>query len=134
MSMSGVRAVSLLLVLGAAGASAQPITPIPPVYEQCTNLATPGQTPPAGQQLLYCKAGSGYCAKDAAGVEKCTGTGAVGPPGPAGAAIVSVGTTPPATPVSGQLWWRPDRGSLYIYYHDGTSAQWVPAVGGGGPP
>src|SRR5215468_3731420 len=40
-----------------------------------------------------------------------------------------VGTTPPATPQVGQLWWRSDPdGNLFIYYDDGNSKQFVPAV------
>ena len=42
-------------------------------------------------------------------------------------ALVSIGTTAPATPTVGQLWWRSDTGRLMIYYNDGTSSQWVPA-------
>src|SRR5215475_8112658 len=42
-------------------------------------------------------------------------------------ALVSIGTTAPATPTAGQLWWRSDTGRLMIYYNDGTSSQWVPA-------
>ena len=32
---------------------------------------------------------------------------------------------PPATPVDGQLWWKSDTGNTYIWYDDGSSAQWV---------
>jgi len=40
-----------------------------------------------------------------------------------------VGATPPATPQVGQLWWRGDPdGNLFIYYDDGNSKQFVPAV------
>src|SRR5215468_2710040 len=39
------------------------------------------------------------------------------------------GSTPPATPQVGQLWWRSDPdGNLFIYYDDGNSKQFVPAV------
>src|SRR5215475_14359443 len=39
------------------------------------------------------------------------------------------GPTPPATPQVGQLWWRSDPdGNLFIYYDDGNSKQFVPAV------
>jgi hypothetical protein len=52
-----------------------------------------------------------------------------------GAAAVHVGPDAPATPVTGQLWWRNDPdGSLYIYYDDGTSSQFVPAAPNAGPP
>ncbi|HKE83324.1 MAG TPA: hypothetical protein VKB50_06205, partial [Vicinamibacterales bacterium] len=39
------------------------------------------------------------------------------------------GPTPPPTPQVGQLWWRSDPdGNLFIYYDDGNSKQFVPAV------
>lgn len=51
------------------------------------------------------------------------------------AAKISIGDTPPATPVVGQLFWESDSGNLFIYYNDGTSSQWVPAtIGNPGPP
>jgi hypothetical protein len=58
-------------------------------------------------------------------------TGPQGPAGPAGSggAAVAIGPDAPATPAVGQLWWRTDPdGTLYIYYDDGTSAQFVPAT------
>lgn len=36
-----------------------------------------------------------------------------------------VGTTPPASPVPGQLWFESDSGDTFIWYDDGNSAQWV---------
>jgi len=42
---------------------------------------------------------------------------------------VYIGATAPLVPTVGQLWWRTDPdNTLYIYYNDGTSSQWVPAV------
>jgi hypothetical protein len=41
---------------------------------------------------------------------------------PAGAVIAD---TPPASPSQGQTWWESDSGAFYIWYNDGTSAQWV---------
>ncbi len=53
-----------------------------------------------------------------------TGAGAGG-----GTTIITIGPTPPPNPQVGWLWWRNDPdGNLYVYYDDGTSAQWVPAV------
>lgn len=50
---------------------------------------------------------------------------------------VSVGTTAPASPTSGALWWDSENGKLKLYYADGTSNQWVDAstgtVGATGP-
>ncbi|HEY9379404.1 MAG TPA: hypothetical protein VIQ02_20180, partial [Jiangellaceae bacterium] len=40
----------------------------------------------------------------------------------------------PADPVDGQLWWESDSGSLFIWYSDADSSQWVPAaIGMPGP-
>src|SRR5215471_1037943 len=40
----------------------------------------------------------------------------------------TVGPSAPASPIDGQLWWRNTDGNLYIYYDDGTTAQFVPAM------
>jgi hypothetical protein len=50
-------------------------------------------------------------------------------------ALVPIGQNPPANPQAGQLWWRNDPdATLYIFYFDGTTSQWVTATpaGGGG--
>jgi hypothetical protein len=75
-------------------------------------------------------------AKGPQGVPGATGpqgtTGATGPQGPqgpigpAGPMVATIGLSAPASPQVGQLWWRNDLGRLFIYYDDGTSAQWVP--------
>lgn len=39
--------------------------------------------------------------------------------------IASLGTTPPASPINGDLWWDTETGNRFIYYDDGTSSQWV---------
>jgi hypothetical protein len=67
--------------------------------------------------------------------------GPAGPQGPPGAdgtggqAVAFVGPTPPSGPVEGTLWWDSfDTLELYVWYDDGTSAQWVvgnTAQGGG---
>jgi hypothetical protein len=36
-----------------------------------------------------------------------------------------VGDAPPSTPVQGTLWWESDSGNSFIWYDDGSSAQWV---------
>ena len=41
---------------------------------------------------------------------------------------ITISDTPPANPQSGSLWWDSVGGNLYVYYNDGTSAQWVVAV------
>lgn len=46
-----------------------------------------------------------------------------------GGTRVSVQPTPPTAPVQGDLWWRNDPdGTLYLYYDDGSSQQFVPAT------
>jgi hypothetical protein len=49
----------------------------------------------------------------------------------AGVAIASVSDAAPSSPVNGQLWFDSSLGTLYIYYNDGTSSQWVQVVGSG---
>src|SRR5262249_23749182 len=49
--------------------------------------------------------------------------------GGGGGAGVAVGPTPPVAPVVGNLWWRNDPdGTLFVWYDDGNSQQWVPAT------
>lgn len=49
---------------------------------------------------------------------------------------VSVSGTPPEYPTQGSLWFNSDTGSIYLYYQDSSSNQWiapiVPTSGGGG--
>lgn len=68
--------------------------------------------------------------------------GEVGPEGPAGpqgavgapgTQVMSIGDEPPDSPVFGQTWWESDSGNMFVYYDDGTSAQWVPAHVGTAP-
>ncbi len=53
--------------------------------------------------------------------------------GGAATAVVSIGDTPPASPVAGQLFWESDTGGLYVFYNDGNSQQWVQINGAQGP-
>lgn len=48
----------------------------------------------------------------------------------AGGASVTTSNTAPSTPEDGDLWWDTDLGKLFIYYDDGSSAQWVDAGAG----
>ncbi len=50
-------------------------------------------------------------------------TGGQGQKGEGNEAITSV--TAPSGAVDGDLWWDEETGSLYIYYNDGSSSQWV---------
>lgn len=47
--------------------------------------------------------------------------------GSSGSALVPTDDAPPADPKDGQLWWRSDKGQLYVWYDDGNSQQWVQA-------
>jgi hypothetical protein len=47
---------------------------------------------------------------------------------------VTISDTPPASPTQGKLWYESDSGNTYIWYDDGTSAQWVMTGPGGLPP
>ena len=38
---------------------------------------------------------------------------------------VSVADIPPASPTNGDLWFDSDSGSLFVYFYDGDSGQWV---------
>ena len=51
-----------------------------------------------------------------------------------GASMLSIGDSPPGSPGNGQLWWNSTRGEMFIWYSDGSSAQWVPStpLGNGG--
>jgi len=48
-----------------------------------------------------------------------------------GGASVTVSDTPPASPAAGNLWWESDSGTLFIYYNDGNTSQWVAVATGG---
>lgn len=42
-----------------------------------------------------------------------------------GAGGATISDTAPASPTAGQVWFKSDTGSTYVYYSDGTSNQWV---------
>lgn len=43
-------------------------------------------------------------------------------------ATTAISDTPPVNPANGDLWWNSADGKFYIYYSDGSSAQWVSAA------
>ena len=45
--------------------------------------------------------------------------------GGGGNTTVSVGSSLPASPSSGNLWLNTDTGILYVYFNDGSSSQWI---------
>jgi len=49
-----------------------------------------------------------------------------------GGASLTISDTPPGSPTTGALWWESDTGILWLYYDDGTSAQWIEIGGGSG--
>ncbi len=59
-------------------------------------------------------------------------TGAWLPSSTVGSGII-VSDTPPASPTAGALWWESDTGTLYVYYNDGNSSQWVQVLAGAPP-
>ena len=38
---------------------------------------------------------------------------------------VTMSATPPTTPVAGDLWFNSNKSTLYAFYNDGSSSQWV---------
>ena len=46
---------------------------------------------------------------------------------------VSTGTSAPSNPSPGDLWFDTSSGTLYFYYADGSSNQWVGVSGPAGP-
>jgi hypothetical protein len=53
-----------------------------------------------------------------------------------GSGSISINSAPPTNPLDGALWWDTVSGNMFIYYDNGTTAQWVVAVnfGAAGPP
>ena len=45
-----------------------------------------------------------------------------------GSNAVFMDAVPPIDPISGDLWWDTDEGNMYVWYDDGFSQQWVPAI------
>jgi len=58
------------------------------------------------------------------------GSALTGIGGGGGAASVTMSTSAPGSPSSGDLWWDTDIGELYVYYEDVDSNQWVETSGG----
>ena len=64
------------------------------------------------------------------GVSSAGTTITISATGGGGGASVTISDTPPASPVAGNLWWESDLGTLWIYYTDVNSSQWVATSGG----
>ena len=112
-----------------------------------TGLGDTGATGSTGPQGVQGPQGAtGFNGVDGAtgatGPAGATGIqGNIGPVGATGATgptfSISVGDTPPGSPTNGTLWWDSSIGSLFFYYVDADSSQWVsaavaPAGAGGG--
>jgi len=55
------------------------------------------------------------------------------PTGPTGTGTAAISDGPPTNPVNGTLWYESDTGTLFVYYDDGNTRQWVQAGGITGP-
>lgn len=60
--------------------------------------------------------------------------GYTGSKGTAGSAAVTTSSAPPEGATDGDLWWDEETGSIYVYYNDGTSSQWISAIPTAGGP
>jgi hypothetical protein len=60
--------------------------------------------------------------------------GPQGPQGPPGTLNCTVSDTPPVPVQQGHIWWESDSANLFVWYADGTSAQWVQITGPTGVP
>ena len=63
----------------------------------------------------------GYTGSIGAGYTGSTGT----------TAILYTSTTAPSSPVAGTFWYKTDEATLYVYYNDGDSNQWVGVTAAG---
>jgi hypothetical protein len=68
-----------------------------------------------------------YTYNSTKGVWKDTAVGT--PPAPS----VTSSDTAPVSPSAGDLWYRTNDSTLYVYYNDGSSSQWVGVSGPSGP-
>jgi hypothetical protein len=47
---------------------------------------------------------------------------------------VVISDTPPVNATAGDTYWDTDTATMYIYYDDGSTSQWVPTVPSGSSP
>lgn len=52
------------------------------------------------------------------------------PSGSSGGVSITFSNTAPSSPSANSLWWNTDLATLFLYYNDGSSTQWVQAVPG----
>ena len=82
----------------------------------CTSTTRPS-TPWLGQSIFETNTGESYV-WDGSAWQPAGGGGSI-----------DISATAPVSPSAGDLWWDSDNGNLYIYYDDGSGAQWVAANG-----
>lgn len=96
------------------------------------SYGTSGQVLTSNGTNIYWSSAVGYTGSDGAiGYTGSSGsigyTGSSGTGG-GGGASVTVSATAPVSPSNGDMWWNTDNGTLYLYYSDGDSSQWVSAI------
>lgn len=92
-------------------------TPIS-LYHSTTTGNTPSSSDLVDGELAINIADGLLFYKDAGGTVQPLGTN------------VSIGVTPPASPIAGALWWDDVAGKLKIYYTDANGSQWVDSITG----
>jgi hypothetical protein len=100
-----------------------------------TGSAGVGYTGSAGTDGFTGSTGAGFTGSQ--GTQGNSGfTGSIGAIGYTGSSAasgssVTISATAPSSPTAGDMWWNSNIGSLYIYYNDGNTSQWVEASPGG---
>jgi polygalacturonase len=109
-----------------------------PLFSTNTTTILDGTGTPLSSQGLsgdyYIKNGSVpmlYGPKSGDAVSWGSGVSLVGPKGDQGDSnsTLYIGSSAPPTPSNGTLWLNSEYGSLYAYYNDGSSSQWIAPVG-----
>jgi len=95
---------------------------VPASIDDLTDVDTSTSAPLDGQSLVWSSTTSKWRPVTVSG-----GTGG-------GSSLVPTQDTAPVGPADGQLWYDTDSGTLFVYYDDGSTAQWVqvanPSSGG----
>ena len=94
---------------------------VPASIDDLTDVDTTTSAPADGQALVWSSTTSKWRPYTIAG-----GTG--------GSSLIPTQDTAPIGPADGQLWYDTESGTLFVYYDDGSTAQWVqvanPSSGG----
>lgn len=102
-----------------------------------SNLVTVSDTPPGnpteGQLWWNSDDGRLFVYYDDGNTAQWVDTSPSGGGGGGGVTTTTtISTTPPSPASEGDLWWNSDDGRFYIFYDDGTTAQWVDTSPAGG--